>query len=191
MIYRSTQDEKASRLSELHFARQELVDLQLYRRFCLDQDQRAKLRRVARIEDRDLEGHLLAEGFHGDNVLALEVFPIAKTAWASGGVSLGEEKEAHNFVANLEFSDSEQATELFAEWLTEPPSDRLWPLWEQLARARSDSLSREEYQERCRKILLACRKVAMASGGLWGIGRISPAEQRVLHRVQRVFESLK
>jgi Zn-finger nucleic acid-binding protein len=84
MIRRNTRDEKAMRLFELHFAQQEIKDWVQFRRTRLDQDNRVKLRKTAQIQDRCLEDRLFAEGFRSENVMALEVYPVAKTAWARG-----------------------------------------------------------------------------------------------------------
>jgi hypothetical protein len=191
MIRRNTRDEKAMRLFELHFAQQEIKDWVQFRRTRLDQDNRVMLRKTAQIQDRCLEDRLFAEGFRSENVMALEVYPVAKTAWASGSVSPEEQSESLQIITELGLDDSYKARELFQEWLEKEPSSRLWSLWESFIRARSQWLPPSDFQDRCAGIYSACHKVAMASGGIWGIGRISPAEQRVLNKVKRVFELVK
>ena len=94
MIRRNTHEEKSLRLFELHFIKQELKDLEQYRRRCIDQEERARIRRAAQIHSRILEDRLYREGFRGETVMALEWFPVAKAAWASGSVTLIESRES-------------------------------------------------------------------------------------------------
>lgn len=188
MIRRNTHEEKSLRLFELHFIKQELKDLEQYRRRCIDQEERARIRRAAQIHSRILEDRLYREGFRGETVMALEWFPVAKAAWASGSVTYQEKQEVQLVLGELGLRDSREASELLDDWLKKEPSDALWGLWEQFTLARSRSIEASEFQDRAQRIHQACFRVASASGGILGMGRISAAEQRVLNRVKGVME---
>jgi hypothetical protein len=188
MIRRNTQEEKSLRLFELHFLKQELRDIEQYRKRCIDQEERTRLRRSAQIHSRALEDRLHREGFRGETVMALEWFPVAKAAWASGSVTHQEKQEVQLVLGELGLGDSREASQLLDDWLRKEPPDALWGLWEQFTMARSRAIDPGEFQERAQKIHQACFRVASASGGILGMGRISVAEHRVLRRVKGVME---
>jgi len=188
MIRRNTHEEKSLRLNELHFLKQELKDIEQYRKRCIDQEERTRLRRSAQIHSRALEDRLQREGFRGETVMALEWFPVAKAAWASGCVTYQEKQEVQLALGEFGLKDSREASQLFDDWLRKEPPDAFWGLWEQFTMARSKSIEASEFQDRARKIHQVCCRVASASGGILGIGRISAAEHRVLRRVKEVME---
>jgi hypothetical protein len=190
MIRRNTNDEKVLRRIEFRFIREEISDFAKFRRLCLSQDQRNRLREMAGICSRALEDRLYQAGFLSENVLAMELFPIAKTAWASGSVTISEREELMDILRELDQNNPPEVKELFSEWLIKEPANRLWNLWEQFTLARANALPSDLAFERARNVYSACVRVARASGGIFGIGKVSPAEQRVLKKVKSVYQKM-
>lgn len=190
MIRRNIEDEKLLRRIEFRFIQQEIKDLDQYRKLCLTQQQRSKLRKVVGIQSRSLEDRLYQEGFNDDTVMALELFPIAKTAWASGRVTLTEKNEVWRILQDYHRSDSRQALALLDQWLKKEPSNCLWSLWEQFTVVRASASEEFAVGESTKLIYLACVKVAQASGGIFGMGSICPAEKHVLKKVRGVLNRI-
>lgn len=190
MITPRSKGGKIQRLIELQLAQQESLTFDRYRRLYLAEYDRRMLRQNLGIEDSELVNRLHLAGFCSENVMALNTLPVVMTAWASGTVTIDERRAAEVIVFEPDLIANGPAIELFRSWLQEQPASEWWQLWEEFIEARGAVMSTRRINELSRSTLSACRKVAMASGGIWGLGKISPAEQRVLIRTQRVFERL-
>jgi hypothetical protein len=190
MITPRSRGGKIQRLIELQLAQQESVTFDRYRRLYLAEFDRCMLRQNLGIEDSELIHRLHLAGFRSENVMALNTFPVVMTAWASGTVTIDERRAAEVIVFEPDLIANGPAIELFRSWLQEQPASEWWQLWEEFIKARGAVMSTRRIKELSRSTLNACRKVAMASGGIWGLGKISPAEQRVLIRTQRVLDEL-
>lgn len=190
MITPRSQGGKARRLVELQLAHPELLTIERFRRLYLADYDRRKLRECIGIDDGELLHRLYLAGFRSENVMALNAFPVVMTAWATGTVTVDERRAAEIIVFEPDMIANGPAIEMFRHWLQEKPPAEWWSLWEEFMQARSLVLAPRRFKELKRAVMTACRKVALASGGIWGIGKISPAEQRVLNRTLRFFQRL-
>lgn len=190
MITPRSKGGKLQRLIELQLAQQESVTFDRYRHLYSAEYDRRKLRQYTGIEDSELIHRLHLASFRSENVMALNTFPVVMTAWASGKVTIDERRAAEVIVFEPDLIANGPAIELFRSWLQKQPASEWWQLWEEFITARGAVMSPRRLKELSRSTMNACRKVAMASGGIWGLGKISPSEQRVLVRTQRVFERL-
>lgn len=190
MITPRTQGGKARRLVELQLAQPELVTFERYRRIYFADYDRRKLREYTGINNSELIYRLHLAGFRSENINALNTFPVVMTAWATGTVTVDEKRAAEAIVFEPDMIANGPAIEMFRHWLQEQPPSEWWALWEEFTQARAAILAPRRLKELRRAVMIACRKVALASGGIWGLGKISPAEQRVLVRTQRVFQRL-
>lgn len=190
MITPRSKGGKIQRLIELQLAQQESATFDRYRRHYLADYDRRKLRQFTGIENSELIHRLHLAGFRSDNVMALNTFPVAMTAWATGGVTIEERRAAEVMVFEPDMIANGPAIEMFRTWLEDQPPAEWWSLWEEFTAARASVMAPRRFKELKRAVMIACRKVALASGGIWGLGKISPAEQRVLSRTLRVFERL-
>lgn len=190
MIRLGTKYGKLNRLLDLQFVQQEAHVVGDYRHRYVADYERSKLRQTTGISDPDLLNRLYLAGFRSDNIFAITALPVAMAAWASGALSAEEKRAADLAVFEPDLIANASAIELFRSWLQSPPPNELWQLWEDFTLQRAKIMDQRRLRDSFRSILRICRKVAMASGGVWGLGRVSPAEQRVLARVHRIFELL-
>ncbi len=187
MVAAMSSASKSQRMIELKFAQAELASLQSLQNTLQRQQELMDLQQATDIDDAELLERLHAAGFRAQNVKALAWLPIALAAWASHGVSNDEVHAARLVNLYALFTGNAQSTELFQSWLKEKPSEKLVKLWEETTRrqlARAESSWRLQTGQ---AILYMARKVAQASGGLFGMGQISVAEQRVLDRIRAVY----
>ena len=186
MVATLTNRMKSRLLVDLKFAQSELLSLQSLRQTLQKQHELQQLREATGMDDQHMLERLYDAGFHAQNVHALTWLPIALVAWASQGVSR-DEAEATKLV-NLcsVLTGNVQSTRQFQVWLTERPSEKLSRLWEDYVRLQTAEPD-EECQQTGQAVLYIARKVAEASGGIFGLGQISTAEQRVLDRIRSAY----
>jgi hypothetical protein len=138
-----------------------------------------RLRERAGIVDDAIVQRLRALGYTDETVILIRLIPLIAVAWADGSVSENE-REAIRAEAQAQGVESgTPADRQLGEWLTAAPSEAFQDASVQiLAASANGDLD---------GVLTACRKVASASGGLFGFRAISPREQDVLDRLANAF----
>lgn len=146
-----------------------------------------ELTRATGLHDEELASHLLDVGIDASNVAALTLSPIVFIAWASGTVSPEERQGVMSAALRRGVSSNPLAFRLLEQWLQTRPPRELWTLWKEYATALYEALPDATATKLRERLLTQCREVAMASGGVLGVGKICPAEQRVLDEIDALL----
>lgn len=164
-----------------------------------DRDLIEKMRKAAAAEQarRELEGKtglhdsgLLSElqdlGFTPHTVSLLPLVPVVQVAWAEGGVSKAE----HDLIVALArargIAAGTDADRQLTEWLTHRPHAEVFRRATRLIRAMLESGEARDLS--ADDLVKQAERIAAASGGMFGIGRVS-AEERTL--LGQIAEQLK
>lgn len=163
------------------------VDQELLRKLRETEQQTTQLAELAKatgLHDDEVGQHLLSAGIDASNVAALTLTPIVFVAWASGTVSSEERQGVISAALRRGVCSNPLAFQLLEQWLeTRPPRD-LWALWKEYAHAIHHALPPATANKLRARLLAQCETVAMASGGVLGVNKICPSEQRVLEEVK-------
>lgn len=151
---------------------------------------RAEIARSAHIDDAALVERLVDAGLDAETLPAIQLAPLALVAWASGSVSEDENRTVAQSIAESELAQNPAAIACFEHWLSRRPDCDLLLLWTEVQRNASTIEPPAMQQARLRRLHHLATRIAMASGGVLGFGRICVAEQAVLdaidHEIQRV-----
>ena len=171
----------ARTLEDAFFAKENARLLQQLRDRARQQERRAAMREVVRVDDDALIDHLIALGLEPETVLALQLVPLAAVAWADGLIE-PREREAVLKAAAAEGVDPDSvAGKMLGNWLLQQPGAELVDAWKRHVRALWPSLSPKERDEIRASALERARSVAEAAGGFLGLtSRISSQEKAVL-----------
>lgn len=143
-----------------------------------------ELMKATGVHNDEIISHLVDAGINASNVAALTLTPIVFVAWASGSVSTEERQGVLSAALRRGVSSNPLAFRLLEQWLqTRPPRD-LWHLWKEYAGALHAALPPTTSDKLRERLLAQAKEVAMASGGVLGVGKICPAEQRVLDEIE-------
>ena len=148
---------------------------------------REKLKATTGITDPVVLERLLALQVRGETMAAFWLYPLVEVAWADGKLD-GRERDAilEAAVAGGIERDSPGYEALEAA-MADGPTESRRKVWFAYAKDLASRLDANE-RRRVRDDLVArARKVAEASGGLFGVGKISSAEQRILDAVAGAF----
>lgn len=139
------------------------------------------------------DGHLVEKlhglGLRDENLTAFLFLPVAMVGWVDGIMTREEAEIAEKAFQSLEPAPSREAAELFSSWLKKRPSQALMDHWEQWVEQLMERVEPESLSEFLRAIASVTKRVASASGGFLGIGKISPGEWAVLERVHRFLNA--
>lgn len=164
-----------------------------------DRDLIEKMKKAAAAEQtrRELEGKtglhdpgLLREledlGFTPETVSLLPLVPVVQVAWAEGGVSKAENGLIVALARARGIAEGSAADRQLADWLARQPHPSVFARATRLIRAMLDS--GEVRDLTADDLVKQAERIAAASGGMFGIGRVS-AEERAL--LARISEQLK
>jgi hypothetical protein len=146
-----------------------------------------ELAETCRITDPQLLSRISNSGFDNDTVPALWISPLALIAWASGSVSIQEREAAMQAVAELPWMTNAAVTQKFNSWLETPPPSELMKLWSDCVAERLRTGSAIEELPSCQFLLAAGNQIALASGGILGLGKICKAEYAILEQIQSAY----
>jgi hypothetical protein len=171
----------AKTLEDAFFAKENARLLQQMRDRAKQQERRAAMREVVRVDNDGLIDHLIELGLEPQTVLALQLVPLAAIAWADGKIEPRERDAVLKAAASQGVPPESVAGQMLNSWLVQRPSAELVDAWKSQMRALWPSLSQKERDEVRASGLERARSVAEAAGGFLGLtSRISPEEKAVL-----------
>ena len=179
--------ERGRALEEEYFRR---VDRELLRkrREELEREQMiAELNNITGVHDNELSKHLIEVGIDSTTVAALSLTPLAFVAWADGSISTNERQTVISTAIRQGVYDCPDAFNLVEQWLRTRPRKPLWEAWKHYAVDFHNSMPAVIANKLAQRTLIRCARVAKASGGVMGFGKISSAEQRVLDEIRIVL----
>lgn len=120
-------------------------------------------------------------GFTPETVSLLPLVPILETAWAEGGVSSAERTLIVDVARARGVAAGSDSDRQLTEWLDRRPADGVFAGARRLIGAMLGSgvktgLSADE-------LIKYCEEIAAASGGVFGLGRVSADERATLSRI--------
>jgi len=180
-VERNTLNDAGKGLEDAFFAKENARLLQQMRDNAKQQERRAAMREVVRVNDDALIDNLIALGLEPGTVLALQLVPLAAVAWADGQIEPRERDAVLKAAAAQGIATDSVAGQLLNNWLVQQPGAELVDAWKRQMRALLPLLSPNEREQIRASALERARSVAEAAGGFLGLtSRISPQEKAVL-----------
>ena len=128
---------------------------------------------------------LLAElqelGFTPDTVTLVPLVPILETAWAEGGVSPAERALIVDLARRRGVAAGSEADQQLTAWLDRRPDAQVLSGAMRLIGAVLESGARTEMS--ADELIKYCQDIAAASGGIFGLGKVSADERATLSRI--------
>ena len=122
-----------------------------------------------------------------ETLAALALVPLIEVVWADGEV---DEKERATVLAHATSQGIAPGSiehGLLERWLAHRPEASLLDAWRHYVRGLCERLSPHERDAFKQELLRDVHKAANASGGLFGLGKISSQETQVLARLESSF----
>jgi len=180
-VERNALNDAGKGLEDAFFAKENARLLQQMRDKAKQQERRAAMREVVRVNDDALIDNLIALGLEPGTVLALQLVPLAAVAWADGQIEPRERDAVLKAAAAQGIATDSVAGQLLNNWLVQQPGAELVDAWKRQMRALLPLLSPNEREQIRASALERARSVAEAAGGFLGLtSRISPQEKAVL-----------
>ena len=172
--------ERERSLEEDYFRKKDRDLIEKMRRAAAAEEARRNLSTKSGLRDPELLAELEALGFTPDTVSLLPLVPLVQVAWAEGGVSDAERKLLIQLARSRGIPEGSAADRRLADWLTNRPSTDVFTRATRLVRAMLAAGGQSETAMTTDDLVKYCETIASASGGLFGINRISAEERKML-----------
>ena len=130
------------------------------------------------LTDPQLLDELQALGFTPDTVALLPLIPVVQVAWAEGGVTAAERALIVKLARTRGIDQGSAADLQLADWLDRRPSEEVFSRATRLISAMLASPGQERLS--ADDLVRHCESIATASGGIFGINKVSPEERQLL-----------
>ncbi len=146
-----------------------------------------KLKAATGITDPTVLERLIALQVRGETMAAFWLYPLVEIAWADGKLDRKERDAILEAAVSGGIERGSAGYELLEATMADGPTEARRKVWSAYAKDLAARLDEGE-RRRVREDLVArARKVAEASGGLLGIGKVSAAEQQILDAIASAF----
>ena len=181
MVDKDIIHERGRSLEDDYFRKKDKELVEKLQRAVETERARADISKAAGVTDPALADELLALGFTADTVSLLPIVPVVQMAWAEGGVSPAERDLIVRFARSRGIAEGSAADTQLSAWMSARPSEEVFARAGRLIRATLDSggaagLNADD-------LVAYCESIASASGGVFGIGKISGDERALLARI--------
>lgn len=176
-------------LEEDYFRKRDQELIEKMRRAAAADAKRRDLTASTGLQDPELISEVEALGFGPETIALLPLLPLLEVAWAEGGVSREERALIIQLARSRGISDGTVADQQLTGWLDHRPSPDVFARAARLVRAMLTAVGSDQTAMMTAKDLLKySENIAAASGGVFGMKKIS-AEERAL--IQRIASDLK
>jgi hypothetical protein len=166
-----------------YFYKKDRELIEKFRKAAADEKARSEMAAQIRINDPGLIDDLKELGFTPETVKVLPLMPIVQLAWAEGGVSSAERTLLVSLARNRGIAEGSPGDQLLSDWMTRAPSPATFTNAMRLIRAMLDAAPAGGDAITADDIMRYCELIAEASGGIFGIGRVSSEERATLAQI--------
>ena len=139
------------------------------------------------VTDPAISRELAGLGFTPETVKLLPLIPVLEMAWAEDEVTVSERKMVLEVARARGIDEGGAADRQLAEWLERRPDEKVFRHAGRLISALLASGGRFEFTGD--DIIKYCEAIAEASGGFFGIRRVSAEERATLGRIATEIKS--
>ena len=168
---------------EEYFRRKDRELIERMREAATATETRQSLEAATGIHDPAQIEELQALGFTPGTLALLPLVPVLQVAWAEGGISTAERTMIVDLARSRDIAAGSAADLQLQEWLNEKPSEATFRKASRLIGAMLDQPAGTEMQVSADDLLKYCEQIAQASGGLFGIGKVSAEEKAALQQI--------
>jgi hypothetical protein len=173
---------------EDYFRKQDQELIERMRKAAVADRARKELGERTGLHDPKLLRELEELGFSPDTISLLPIVPVLQVAWAEGGVSPAERKLIVGLARARGVAEGSPADRQLEEWLSHRPSPQVFTRAGRLISAMLAAGAPEMHDLTADDLVKYSENIAAASGGILGLGKVSPEERAALSQIQAALK---
>ena len=177
--------ERGRALEEDYFRKKDRELLDKMRQASASEAARRELSEKSGLQDPQMLEELQGLGFTPETVVLLPLVPLVQMAWVEGGVSDAERKLILQIARARGIEEGSAAARQLEAWLSNRPDPKVISSAGRLILAMLDSAASGVVPFTPDDLVSYCGLIAAASGGIFGINRVSPEERALLGTIAR------
>jgi hypothetical protein len=181
--------ERGRALEEEYFRKKNRELVEKMQREGRNEEARREMGARIGLQDPEALGELQRLGFTPDTISLLPLVPVIQVAWADGHVEQGERAAVQKLARARGIAQGSAADHQLNAWLLDQPSVEVFASATRLIRALLDAPSERQGTVSADELVAYCEQIAAASGGLFGLNKISAEERALLTRLADQFKS--
>ncbi len=183
MAERDGLTDQARKREEDYFRKRDRELIERMKQAAAAEQTRRELKEKTGLQDPELLNDLQELGFTPDTIQLLPIIPILQVAWAEGGVSAAERKLIVELARARGIAAGSAADRQLNDWLERRPSNDVFISATRLIRAMLDQPTPAIGDLSADDVIKYSESIASASGGMFGIGKISAEERATLTQI--------
>jgi hypothetical protein len=180
MAFNEPMQERGRALEEEYFRRREQELVEKIRKAAQEKRERDGLAEKTGLTDPALVAEVQELGFTSETIGLLPLVPVLQVAWAEGGVSPEERAQILALARARGIADGSAAHAQLLAWLETSPTADTFAKATRLISAVLAADGAVASDLTVGDLVAYCEKVAAASGGLLGFGKVSNEEKAML-----------
>ena len=180
--------DRERRQEEEYFRRKEQELIEKMRHRSAMEAKRQELYQAVGVADPKILEDLQELGYTRETVGLLHLLPLVRIAWAEGKITKPERELIFEAARARDVLPGSPGFEKLAEWLNRRPTEEFFDKTMRIIRAILIVLPEEELESSKRDLLSYCSRVAEASGGILGMGKIDRKERALLEEIAKILE---
>lgn len=181
--------ERGRALEEEYFRKKNRELVEKLQRDARDEEARREMGARLGLRDPQALAELQKLGFTPDTIGLLPLVPVVQVAWADGHIADGERVAVQKLARARGIAQGSAADHQLASWLSDPPSPEVFAGATRLIRALLDAPAGEPHSLSADELVGYCEQIAAASGGMFGLNKISAEERALLTTLADQFRS--
>jgi nucleotide-binding universal stress UspA family protein len=165
-----------------YFRRKDRELVERLRKADADAKARQALEQETGLHDPAMLRELDQLGFTPETIALLPLVPLLQVAWAKAGISAAERAMIVKLARSRGIADGSVADHVLELWLDVKPSDDTFHKAARLISAIIESPDHRVHVS-AEELLEYCEKIAHSSGGIFGIGTVSPEERAAISEI--------
>ena len=176
-------------LEEEYFRKKNRELVEKMQRDAADEQARQALQAKTGLTDPESLRELQSLGFSADTVTLLPFVPVVRVAWAEGGVTDAERQAITKLARARGIDAGTPADRQLSEWLARCPEEHVFTRATRLIGAMLDVPGQVPVGVTADNLVKDCENIAAASGGLFGLRKVSDDERALLHSIAAALKS--
>ena len=176
--------ERGRSLEEDYFRKRDRELIEKLRHASASQQARDAISSKTGLSDPAVLQELHDLGFTPDTIVLLPLIPVLEVAWSEGGITPAERQLLVKLARSRGIAEGSAADLQLGQWMAHRPEQAVFERSRRLTMALLASGSEQATGGLTADELVAyCEKIASASGGILGMGKISSEERALLSSI--------